>query len=64
MKLCNTSWFLLCRKQNKRNETPLNGAAGGQEESVYEELDELQIMNSIYLLISIVRLLGSLSERV
>ena len=49
MKLCMTSWFSLCRRQNKRNETPLNGAAGGQEESVYEELDELQIMNSTYL---------------
>ena len=37
-----------CRKQKTRNETPLNGAVGGQEESLYEELDELQIMNSTY----------------
>ena len=51
--LFKTNYFPFRRGNKKKRETPRNGAAaatavaaaGAQEDSVYEELDELQIMN-------------------
>ena len=50
--LFKTNYFPFRRGNKKKKETPRNGAAaaaaaapGSQEDSVYEELDELQIMN-------------------
>ena len=48
-----TNYSRFRRGNRKKKEAPRNGtaaaaAAGAQEESVYEELDELQIMNCNY----------------